>query len=352
MKILIDIAHPAHIHYFRNFARILENKGHVCLFTLRDNGIIVELANYYRINYRIRSREMKSKIVYMLSSVINIYKIAKQFKPDLFVDMGTVVSSPISKILGKPYIAFDDTEVSIKARFFHMPFTDVIITPTSFYKDLGCKQIRINSIMELMYLKKKYFIPNKEVLGPCINNIANYVIIRFVSWKAHHDEGNKGISYQKKVEIVKYLSSKYDVIISSEGELPKVFEKFQTRIPSHLMHDALAYAKLVITEGATMASESVVLGTPTIYVNSIQNGCTLEQKKIGLLFSLVNDEDLMNKVFKIESIITNIKKYNKIHKDYLESKIDSTAFIVWFIENYPESSQIMNENPDYQNRFK
>lgn len=33
-------------------------------------------------------------------------------------------------------------------------------------------------------------------------------------------------------------------------------------------------------------------------------------------------------------------------------KIDVTAFMVWFVENYPQSAKIMKENPNFQNRFK
>ena len=39
-------------------------------------------------------------------------------------------------------------------------------------------------------------------------------------------------------------------------------------------------------------------------------------------------------------------------QDFLTTKIAPVAFTVWFIENYPESKRIMNENPDYQYRFK
>ena len=38
------------------------------------------------------------------------------------------------------------------------------------------------------------------------------------------------------------------------------------------------------------------------------------------------------------------------HGGYL--KIDVTAFMVWFVENYPDSVKIMRENSDYQLRFK
>ena len=36
----------------------------------------------------------------------------------------------------------------------------------------------------------------------------------------------------------------------------------------------------------------------------------------------------------------------------LSEKIDVTAFMVWFVENYPESVEIMKKNPDYQLRFQ
>ncbi len=39
-------------------------------------------------------------------------------------------------------------------------------------------------------------------------------------------------------------------------------------------------------------------------------------------------------------------------KKMLSEKIDVTAFMVWFIENYPVSFSIMKENPDFQDNFK
>jgi hypothetical protein len=33
-------------------------------------------------------------------------------------------------------------------------------------------------------------------------------------------------------------------------------------------------------------------------------------------------------------------------------KINVTAFLCWFVENYPESFETMIENPRYQERFR
>jgi hypothetical protein len=36
----------------------------------------------------------------------------------------------------------------------------------------------------------------------------------------------------------------------------------------------------------------------------------------------------------------------------LQKKIDLTAFLLWFIENYPQSIEVMKSNPKYQYNFK
>jgi len=46
------------------------------------------------------------------------------------------------------------------------------------------------------------------------------------------------------------------------------------------------------------------------------------------------------------------KEWNLNWEKLLYDKIDVTAFMVWFIENYPKSEKIMKENPDYQDKFK
>jgi hypothetical protein len=49
----------------------------------------------------------------------------------------------------------------------------------------------------------------------------------------------------------------------------------------------------------------------------------------------------------------NLKEeWQKRRMKMLADKIDVTAFMVWFIENYPESVRIMKTDPDYQYRFR
>ncbi len=51
--------------------------------------------------------------------------------------------------------------------------------------------------------------------------------------------------------------------------------------------------------------------------------------------------------------IKNLKKDAQLKSDIMKKDfIDPTAFLVWFIENYPKSESIMKEDPNYQYRFQ
>lgn len=356
MRVLIDIAHPAHIHYFRNFSRIFEEKGHSVLFTLRDKGIIVDLANSYHLKYSIRSRESKSKLAYGLKSVLSIYKTAKDFQPDLFLDMGTVFASPVAKLLGKPYIAFDDTESAYRTRRLHMPFTEVILTPEAFRFNLGPKQIKFKGSMEMMYLKENYFVPDPSIFDLLkISTETKFAILRFVSWDAHHDKGLSGFTIDNKIKTVHEFSKYAKVFISSEKELPSELEPYRIRISPKQMHNVLAYASIFFGEAATMASESALLGIPAIYLNDNWAGTTNEAGKYGLIHSFKSN--LNDQTRAIEKGIELLKDPNlklKMRQNrllFIKDKIDVTAFVVWFVENYPDSAKIMKENPDFQKKF-
>ena len=267
--------------------------------------------------------------------------------------MGTVFASPVAKFLRKPYIAFEDTESGQKARFFFMPFTSNILTPKCFQKDLGKKQIHFNGYMELSYLHPNYFKPGSSVLHFLnVKSNEKYIIMRFVSWDAYHDVGQSGLSLEMKRKAVKELSKYAKVFISSEGELPEDLKQYQIKTSPERMHDALAFATLYIGEGATMASECAMLGTPAIYVNSLTAGTLEEQERYGLLFGFRDSEGVLEKALELLNTPNLNQEWQCRRQRMLSDKIDVAAFMVWFVGNYPDSVKIMKENPDYQLRFK
>jgi predicted glycosyltransferase len=357
MKILIDINHPAHVHYFKNFIKIMEKNGHNFLVISRNKEIEHYLLKKYNIPYINRGKGSKNfwgKFYYLFKADYLIFKQAKEFKPDIFLSFLTPYSAHVSKFLNKPYIAIDDTEHAKLSHFLSLPFADVILTPSCYTKDLGKKQIRYNGYQELLYLHPNYFSPNPEILNYLgVSENEKYVIIRFVAWNASHDIGQNGINLDIKRKIVYELSKYAKVFISSEGELPEDIKQYQIKIPPEMMHDALFYATLFIGEGATMASECACLGIPAIYINSLAVGyCSEEDIKYNLVYNFRNSDGIIEKAIEILSMPNLKQQFQLRRQKMLSEKIDVTAFLVWFVENYPESVSVMKKNPNYQYRFR
>ena len=356
MKILIDIGHPAHVHYFRNFIKIVEKHGHLVLIISRNKEIEQKLLRSYCIAYVDRGKGANGfwgKFKYFFKAVYILYKKAKNFKPDILLSFGSPYLSFVSKIINKPHIMFNDTEHAKLSHLLSDPFSKEIITPACYNKSLGGKQIRIKSFMELCYLHEKYFKPDSSILKLLgVKKDERYIILRFVSWNASHDVGQAGFNVKTKYELVKELSKFAKIFISSEEIIQENFKKYQIKIPPEKMHDALAFATLFIGEGATMASECTMLGIPAIYVNSLSAGTLEEQVRLGLLFSFRNSKGVLDKIRELLMDDDYKRKLHSKHIKMIKDQIDPTAFMVWFVENYPQSAKIMKENPEYQNRFK
>lgn len=351
MRILIDIGHPAHVHFFKNTIWTLEKHGHEVMVTSRDKDVAVDLLKAYNIPHIVLTTMGRGKIGLMKEWLIRDYKIlmlAKKFKPDILTGILNPCAAHVSKLLGKKALIFNDTEHAIFAEAITYPFTDVIITPSCFKKSLGKKQVRYNGYHELAYLHPDYFKPDPTVLDELgLSKEDIFVILRFVTWGASHDIGQHGI--QNKIRLVKELEKYGRVYITSEGRLDEELEKYKIKVSPEKIHDLLHYATLYIGEGATMATESAILGTPSIYISSLVgtmgNFIELEQK-YGLMFNY-NDSDIA-----IKKAVELIQKpdlkneWKQKRKVLLENKIDVTAFMVRFVENYPGSFRDIKENSE------
>jgi uncharacterized protein len=354
MKILIDVGHPAHVHYYRNFCNIMKKKGAEILFTTRDKEVTIDLLDHYDlkyINFGKPSKTKTGKILGLFIFTFRIFIIALKFKPDFFLN-ASIYTGIVAWILRKPHISLEDT-FNMEQVNLYLPFTAAVLTGDYPHPPMGKKEIMYSGYQELLYLHPKYYSPDENIhqlLG--INKDEKYIILRFISWNASHDIGLTGLSDTGKLELIQKLSEHAKVFVSSEGALSKEMEKFRLAIPSWKIHDVLASAALFIGEGATMASECVMLGTPAIYISKLKVYTILEQQdKYGLLFRY---QDGIGVLEKAVSILDDYDKNDWIKRKetLINDKIDVTAFLVWFVENWPKSLRTMKEDPEYQKNFK
>ena len=338
MNIVVDIGHPAHVHLFRNFIVRMRGHGHRVLITAAEKDIAQPLLRSYGLDFISVGRTGKGFIRKVLSvSVLdyNLYQAVKDFHPDLLIGHGSIRCAHVAKYLGAPSLILADTEATWKEHILYAPFACVIASSTSFERDFGAKHVRHGGYHELAYLHPDHFQPDPTVLHKAgLQEKDVFFVIRFISWDATHDIGHHGFSSNGKKELVRLLNRFGRVFISSEGMLPAEFEQNRFPLAPRYMHDLLAYASLCVSEGATMASEAAVVGTPAVFVSTLVHGYIKEQENRYQLVRTFADETAALKA--IEEMVRGghaKREWQKKREVMLGEKIDLTRWMVEFVEH-------------------
>lgn len=341
MRIFIDIGHPAHVHYFKNFINIMKQRGHQFFITARDREAIHTLLNKEGIDFKNRGKggsNWISKILYTIKADLLILYYSINFKPDLYLSHGSHYTMHIAKILGVKCICTGDSDhIKVNSKLL-MPYLDCLITPSVYKIDYGDKHVRFDSYMELLYLhpENRKLEPREKIYEILkLNSSEKYFVLRFVAWNAFHDTEAVDFSIIQKRQLINILKDHGRVIISSESKLPDDLQKYTNTVPAEYFHSLLAYTELCVSEGATTASEAALLGIPTIYANPLEVSYCREQEQVFGLTSCISNGQLI--ISKIEELIStpNLKEIYQQRVNHLYSqKIDTTKFLVDFIENY------------------
>ncbi len=348
MKIFLDIGHPAHVHYFKHLIRSMQEKGHSFVITARDKEMTHYLLKHEGFDYINRgtgSDSLIGKFWYTLKADRHLLGIAKKEKPDLFLSFASPYCAHVSRLMGKPHITLDDTETARIGQALYRPFTDVILTPESFLRDFGKKQVRFPSFIEMAYLHPDRFTPDpkiKKELG--VQDDEKYVIMRFVAWAANHDLGQTGVTLANRIKAVEEFSKSVKVFISSEKKLPKELEQYRIRISPNRIHHAISFASLMYGESGTMSSEAAMLGTPAVFINNQKDSLgtlKVQEEKYGLVFSFKETATGQQESIKKgkEILDKDCKVWKKKQRALHENVLDTTGYIEWFIRFYPNSLQ-------------
>jgi predicted glycosyltransferase len=343
--ILIDVGHPAHVHLFRGAARRWMEAGHEVLFTALDREMIIYLLKLYDLPYRVTYKRRKGKLKLLLelaARTLITWKIARQFKADLFISIGSPTVGLPAKLLGKPYLALTDTEHATEQHALFKPFATLVATPDVFTYDMGPKQVRYAGYHELAYLHPDEFTPDpRELESLGLKPSDRYFVVRFVAWGATHDIGEHGFTGNDKRELLRELSRQGRVLLSVEsGEIDPEFAPLVTTFPPEKVHHLLAFATLYIGEGGTMASEAAVLGTPSIFVNTLTMGYVLEERDYGLLFLFTEGQEVLAKVRELLAMPDLKTVWSERRARLLAKKIDPTPWLV-------DLGNHLLENPHY-----
>lgn len=100
MNILIDILHPAHVHFFRNFYHEMTKRGHKLLVTTRQKECAVQLLEAHDIPYHLISEQKNGSLnlaMELLTRTWKLHRLAREFKADVL----TGIMGPSIALAGK-----------------------------------------------------------------------------------------------------------------------------------------------------------------------------------------------------------------------------------------------------------
>ena len=375
MNVLFVSGHPAQVHNFRLVREELIKDGHQVFWLTTPKDIATNLLDIHGIPYEVLHKPGKgvfSKAWTLLRNVLWEIRYLRRNKIDIAITRTCPYTTFAAKLCGVKHIILDDTEHAAAKTTFLTNMIDTVVLPECFWFQLRKDELRFPGNIELHYLHPKRFTPKPvwDLLG--IEPHTRFAIVRFVKWDAWHDtQLVGGFTLDQKRTLIRRLQQHMRVFISSESELPADLEPYRIHIPIEQMHHVQAAAALFVGESATMASESVCLATPAIYIDQVGRGYTDEEAREGLLWmfrpvpnrsALKPDEpdwisggvdECIAKAEEIADAEFDSATYAKRHKVWLAGKIDCTAFLTWFIENYPQSvAETKNASEEFWKRFK
>lgn len=361
MPILFEINHPAHIHLFRNLAGALEKKGIDTEFLVKSDPVIEHLAGFYGLSFiKMGAKGKGLWMKYMLQLRFLLKTILRVKKTKATLGLGVSMTLPLVSKFTKMYsIGFDDDDVAatpVFAKFANR--ANVILTPSALaFEKRGDNHFTYPGYHELAYLHPNRFTPD-----PSVWEILNlkpgtpFYILRFNSFNAHHDQGEQGMRFAQKMELIDKLSAKGPLFISTESKMEQALEVYKLKCTPEQMHAVLAFATLYVGESQTMTSEAAVLGTPAIKCNTFAGRLSIPnelEEQYGLCYSFLPDnfEKMMAKIDTLLGMTDLKAEWQKRRQRMLKDKIDVTAFLVWFVENYPASVETLKREPDYAYNF-
>jgi predicted glycosyltransferase len=361
---LFMISHPAHFHMFKNTMTNLQKNGNKIVAVIRPKDVLEQLCvdsglSFYKVCDRPQKNGLFGLGISLLKKIKAVLKIVKKEKPDLLIGSDGVLAyvGCLRHIPAFECNEDDAKAIKLYALMFFPFFSNIIFPKVTDAWLWKYKKIGYNSYHELGYLHPNQFTPKKEIVEKYFSTDKPYFIIRFSKLNAHHDVGIKGINAEIAQKIINILKPHGDIYITSERKLEPQFEPYGIRINPLDMHHVMAFASLYIGDSQTMAAEAGVLGVPFVRFNDFVGRLGYlreleEDYKLGFGIKTNETERLYAVISELVAMPDRHEVFRQRRQKMLSEKIDYAQFLTWFIENYPESKQIMKENPDYQYKFR
>jgi hypothetical protein len=336
MRVLFDIVHPAHVHFYKHLYRRLVAEGSTCEVVARDKDVTLALLDAYGIPYTSHGRPRPGLVrqgAELLARDAVLWRAARRLRPDVVLARNPA-GMHVARLSGAVGVFDTDNGTSAGIHFrMAAPFAHVITTPECFTEDYGRKHRRFPGYKALAFLHPAHFTPDAGAAYAALGlaDGERFSLVRLVAMDASHDHHEQGLDIGNARRLVAMLQERGRVFVSAEGTLPREFEEHRIRIPPERMHDVLAFASVVVGDSGSMVGEAAVLGTPNVFYGSFAGRLEylndLETRyDLARSFRPSEAAEMLKEVDALTSDAHERERWQERRREMLEHTVDVSAW--------------------------
>jgi uncharacterized protein len=290
VRVLIDIGHPAHVHFFRRPAALLRERGDELMVTSRHKEMAIDLLDAFgmpHVPLSVMGRGGALGLVKELCARdFRLLRVVGRWRPDVMAAIGGIFIAHAGLLSRARSLVFYDTENATLQNALTYPFASRVIVPRCYAAWTPRRRtLRYPGYQELSYLRPPHFSADRSIaVANGLSVDRPTYLLRLVAWHASHDVGERGLSWDAVRRLCARLGAAGHVLISSEAELPGDLRPRAYAGNTAQIHHVMGHCAGFFGESATMASECAVLGVPSVYAALTGRGYTDEQEaRYGLV---------------------------------------------------------------------
>lgn len=365
MRYLFFFVHPAKFHLSRITINKLIAQGHTVDIIITGRDILEELLINEGWEYKkIFSNGRKiswlhvwiSASIFIVLTVLKLLELTWGKKYNLFITDDCLTFVGRLKNTPSVFVTDDDLSAVPESRIL-MASANYILAPE--ICELGKynkKKWGYYGYKSIFHLHPNHFTAETGKIHLSLRD-QEYFFIRTVSATSTHDVGKRGIGDDLLRKIIESLKPHGRIVLNSERKLPEDLEKYVLDFHKNDVAHYIAKAKIFLSDSTTMCAEAAVMGVPAIEIDDWFDDFKQYDElngKYQLLFGYgVDNFEVIES--KINELIKepNLKKIFKERQEFmLTEKIDTSAFLLWMIKNYPESSKEFFADTTTQLKFR
>ncbi len=284
MTVLIDISHPAHVHFFRPLAQRLIADGVGVHIVARDKDVTVRLLEASGLPFEVLAMPQPGRG--RLSAAGELLRRSVQLRRRIRrLGVRIVLTRNPSGVLaavGTRATSIFDTDDGRGVGLHYWtarPFADVITSSVHDPEHHGRGHRRYRALKAHMFLHPDQFTPDPEVRRRYLEDTDPLTVVRFSAHDASHDRDINGISPKGREVILERLLDHGPTLVSIERQGLHLHRAADSHTqssngadgssesvevaPEHF-HDLLATAELFVGDSQSVAAEAALLGVPSL----------------------------------------------------------------------------------------